>query len=113
MHRLDGRLTRGRRDPRCRDPPGVLLLSLDMVGLAGPRLIAGLSIPGSGVRYMLWSFLGLMVYLDPDLAVGSLHQTVGPGEEMPVVSLPSPVRLPSSPSSVWGAHFGVAVVDGD
>lgn len=33
---------------------------------------------GRYAAYIVGRFLGLMVYLDPDQAVGSLHQLVGP-----------------------------------
>lgn len=99
MHRLAGPLTRGRRDPHCRDPAWGSLAKPRHGGIRWPRLIAGLPscrglVCGRCGRF--WG--GWYISIPTRRWVPSIRRW-GPGQKCLLFSS-SRVPLPSSPSSV-------------
>lgn len=104
QHRLAGHLA-------CLEAVETLVVGISWGTFAKPRpfwwdLVASLNCrivhPPELVRGICGCFLGLMVYLDPDQLVGSLHQMVGPGRKclcFPLFpgSSPSFAEVPGSP----------------
>lgn len=89
QHRLAGHLA-------CLEAVETLVVGISWGTFAKPRpfwwdLVASLICravhPPELVRGICGCFLGLMVYLDPDQLVGSLHQMVGPGRKCLCFSL--------------------------